>query len=115
MFARMPDRLLRRATTVHADATHRQHDVRISGGHVVAVGDLDPEPGEEVVDLDGYLLLPAAVEPHAHLDKAFLAEHIDNPTGDLIGAIEAMRENRHLMAVSKRTQPRAWRRSRVHA
>ena len=38
----------------------------------------------------GYVLLPAFAEPHAHLDKAFLAERVDNPTGDLMGAIDAM-------------------------
>jgi cytosine deaminase len=38
----------------------------------------------------GYLVLPAFAEPHAHLDKAFLAERVDNPTGDLMGAILAM-------------------------
>ncbi|MEP7047936.1 MAG: amidohydrolase family protein [Ilumatobacteraceae bacterium] len=38
----------------------------------------------------GYVLLPAFAEPHAHLDKAFLAERVDNPTGDLLGAILAM-------------------------
>ena len=34
--------------------------------------------------------LPSLAEPHAHLDKAFLAETVPNPSGDLIGAIEAM-------------------------
>ncbi len=43
---------------------------------------------------DGYLVLPAFAEPHAHLDKAFLAERVDNPTGDLMGAIEAMERAR---------------------
>ncbi len=43
---------------------------------------------------DGYLLLPAFAEPHAHLDKAFLAERVDNPTGDLMGAILAMERAR---------------------
>jgi cytosine deaminase len=38
----------------------------------------------------GWLVLPALAEPHAHLDKAFLSERVVNPTGDLMGAIEAM-------------------------
>ena len=42
----------------------------------------------------GYLLLPAFAEPHAHLDKAFLAERVPNPTGDLMGAILAMERAR---------------------
>lgn len=42
------------------------------------------------IDLDGYLLLPALVEPHAHLDKALLGERVGNVTYDLAGAISAM-------------------------
>ena len=38
----------------------------------------------------GWLVLPAFAEPHAHLDKAFLAERCENVTGDLMGAIDAM-------------------------
>ena len=51
------------------------------------------EPGEvsQEVDLDGRLVLPALGEPHAHLDKAMLAERFPNPNGDLVGAIEVMR------------------------
>lgn len=60
---------------------------------------LAPQPEEIVVELDGYVLLPSLVEPHAHLDKAFLAERIPNPVGDLIGAINAMDANRHLLTV----------------
>ncbi|MFZ4810508.1 MAG: amidohydrolase family protein [Ilumatobacteraceae bacterium] len=41
--------------------------------------------------------LPAFAEPHAHLDKAFLAELIPNPTGDLMGAIQAMDAHQHLI------------------
>lgn len=41
------------------------------------------------IDLEGYLLLPAPVEPHAHLDKALTAELLPNLTGDLLGAIAA--------------------------
>ena len=46
----------------------------------------------EVTDVDAEetITLPAAVEPHAHLDKAFLADVVTNETGDLLGAIEAI-------------------------
>jgi cytosine deaminase len=87
MFARMPSTLLVRATLV---GSPDPADVRICDGLIADVGDLAPLPDDEVIDLEGRLLLPAAVEPHAHLDKAFLAETIENPTGDLHGAIEAM-------------------------
>jgi cytosine deaminase len=44
------------------------------------------------VDLSGYLLLPAAVEPHAHLDKAYLAERTGDVTGGLAAAVRAMEQ-----------------------
>jgi len=67
-------------------------DVRTQGGRigeVASAGDLEPEAGEEIHDLTGYLLLAAPAEPHAHLDKAFTADRVANPTGDLPGAIDA--------------------------
>ena len=48
-----------------------------------------PAAAQALAD-DGYLVLPAFAEPHAHLDKAFLAERVENVTGDLLGAIRAM-------------------------
>ena len=48
-----------------------------------------PSTGAGDIDLDGYLVLPAPVEPHAHLDKALTADRIPNPKGDLLGAIQA--------------------------
>ena len=92
----MPTTLLRQATIVHADVTSDDHgagpaDVLIVDGVIAAVGTVPAErPADEVVDLSGQLLLPAAVEPHAHLDKAYLAERVENRTGDLLGAIDAM-------------------------
>ncbi len=63
---------------------------------------------------DGYLLLPAFAEPHAHLDKAFLAERVDNPTGDLMGAIEAMDRARDSITLTD-TIERAERAARLMA
>jgi len=81
-------------------ADGRTADVRICLETIDAVADsLVPTAGEDVVDLEGRLLLPALAEPHAHLDKAFLAERFENPTGDLLGAVTAMEANRHLITV----------------
>jgi cytosine deaminase len=44
-------------------------------------------------------LTTSLAEPHAHLDKAFLSERVPNPAGDLMGAINAMEANRHLMTI----------------
>ena len=43
----------------------------------------------EVHDLKGWLLVPAMAEPHAHLDKALTADIVPNPSGELMGAINA--------------------------
>ena len=47
------------------------------------------EPGDEVVDLTGYVLLPGLAEPHAHLEKAFTAGRTAAGSGDLAAAIAA--------------------------
>lgn len=56
----------------------------------------------------GYIGLPAAVEPHAHLDKAFLADVVTNPTGDLLGAIEAMTRARHRLGFDETVARGEW-------
>jgi cytosine deaminase len=110
----MSSTLLRQATIVHGAVTDESSDVRIVDGHVAEVGPDLAAGDAEVIDLAGWVLLPAAVEPHAHLDKAFLAERIENPTGDLMGAITAMRANRHLLDVDE-TIERAERAARMMA
>ena len=82
----MADLLLRRATLLDGTVA----DLRLRAGRVDAIGELAAEAGDETRDLNGYLLSPAPVEPHAHLDKAFLAERVTNRTGDLLGAVDAM-------------------------
>ena len=110
----MPSTLLQQATIVHGAVIGRPQDVRVVDGVIAEVG-ADLDAGESSrVDLAGWLLLPAAVEPHAHLDKAFLAERIHNPTGDLMGAINAMKDNRHLLDVGE-TIERAERAARLMA
>lgn len=64
-------------------------DLRLQDGIIRDVGPgISAVVGDEVHDLEGYLLVPAPAEPHAHLDKALTADLIANPTGDLLGAIE---------------------------
>jgi cytosine deaminase len=74
--------------------------VRVEGDTVTAVAaDIRATEGEEVFDGRGGFLTESLVETHAHLDKAYLAELVPNPTGDLMGAITSMIANRHLMTV----------------
>jgi len=82
--------LLRNATL----ADGRRVDVVLDGSVVAAVADAGtPASGvagpEAVLDLDGYLLLTAPAEPHAHLDKALSFDLVRPPLGDLPSAIEA--------------------------
>lgn len=75
-------------------ADGRRVDLRCDATAVTEVAPartLAPGDGEDVVDVDGALVLPAAAEPHAHLDKALTADAIPNPVGDLLGAIEGWR------------------------
>ena len=72
-------------------ADGRTVDVHIKDGHIAKVENaaVNHPEAAEVEDLGGWLLLPAMVEPHAHLDKALTAEDVPNPKGDLRGAIDA--------------------------
>lgn len=52
-----------------------------------------------VVDLESRLVVPLFVEPHAHLDKAYLSERIENQAGDLTGAIDALQRHRSSLTI----------------
>jgi len=66
-------------------------DLAVADGRITAVTPAGTSPvGDTPVDdLGNWLVVPALVEPHAHLDKALTAEIVPNPKGDLLGAIEA--------------------------
>jgi cytosine/creatinine deaminase len=67
-------------------------DVRLDDGCVVevaAAGSLTVTDPAGTLDLDGWLLLSAAAEPHAHLDKALSFDLIQPPLGDLNSAVAA--------------------------
>ena len=88
-------------TNCKLDGNPRLQSLRIVGELVSEIApNLARLVGEEVIDAGGLLLTSSLTEPHAHLDKAFLAERIDNPTGDLMGAINAMASSRDLITVS---------------
>jgi cytosine/creatinine deaminase len=81
-------------------------DIRLAGGRIEAIGSF--ADGE---DLEGYLLLPAPVEPHAHLDKAFSADLVPNPSGDLLGAVKGWLAHRPTMSekdITLRAEKALW-------
>ena len=65
-------------------------DVVCDGGRVTSIGGpgLDVVADDEI-DAEGFVLVAAAAEPHAHLDKVLTADSVANPAGDLYGAIMA--------------------------
>jgi cytosine deaminase len=71
-------------------------DIDVANGVIAAVNPSGSTTVEhQSYDLTGHVIVPSFVEPHAHLDKAFLADRVNNPEGDLLGAIrglEAVRE-----------------------
>ena len=88
--------LLHGATLAGGD----QADVRLAGGVITDIAaSLIAREAEAVLDLRGYLLLPAPAEPHAHLDKALTADRVENPAHDLPGAIAAWTAFRATLSV----------------
>ena len=71
-------------------------DLRIEGGRfaeVLPAGAL--QAGETPrVDLAGRIALPTFVDAHTHLDKAHIWRRAPNPTGDFIGALDAVAADR---------------------
>lgn len=66
-------------------------DIDIDGDVIASISSAGAStPLGEVHNLPGHVILPGFVEPHAHLDKAFLADRIENPAGDLLGAINGL-------------------------
>ena len=63
---------------------------RVENGKFAAIGpDLTPNPGEEVVDLQGKLVLPPFIESHVHLDTCLTAgDPVWNMSGTLFEGIE---------------------------
>jgi cytosine/creatinine deaminase len=106
-FAAPTDLVLSRATT----ASGERVDVLLRGGRVATVTPAGARAFDTAIahlDLDGFVLLAAPAEPHAHLDKALTWESLATGHVDLPGAIDAWsRASRHLDLVE--TQDRALR------
>jgi cytosine/creatinine deaminase len=93
-----PERtVIRNALTIAGDHV----DVVIDAGIITAVVPAGAAltAGTTVHDIGGMLLVPAATEPHAHLDKAYTADRVLNPKGDLMGAVLAWRAHHPTVTV----------------
>ncbi|MDP4928670.1 MAG: amidohydrolase family protein [Ilumatobacteraceae bacterium] len=71
-------------------------DIAVQNGLIAWIGSPSqcPVPCGSTIDFSGFIVSSPFVEPHAHLDKAFLADRISNPAGDLMGAIKGLEEVR---------------------
>jgi cytosine/creatinine deaminase len=68
-------------------------DLVLDSGLVTAVAPAGSVAAVDALDADGWRLIPAPCEPHAHLDKALTAERIRPGAGlDLRGAVESWKE-----------------------
>lgn len=67
-------------------------DVATDNGLIAWIGPTGqcPLTTSKNISLSGHVVTNSFVEPHAHLDKAFLADRISNPSGDLMGAIRGL-------------------------
>ena len=64
-------------------------DIRIKDGVFEQIGKLEATPEEEVLDLNGKLLLPPFIESHVHLDTCLTAgDPAWNMSGTLFEGIE---------------------------
>lgn len=95
-----PDDLVLRSATIATGGPLAQRDLLIRDGRVASISEsMEIDCGEATwLDLDGFLLLGAPAEPHAHLDKAYCADLAVNQSGDLGGAIEAWLRYREAMS-----------------
>ena len=79
----------RLSSVQHSD--HGLVDIDIEGNLISAITPAgSTEANVDTYELHGHIALPGFVEPHAHLDKAFLADRVHNPDGDLLGAINGL-------------------------
>jgi dihydroorotase len=74
----MPELVVKGGLVVSPEGRHRA-DLAISGGRVVAVGDL--EVAGTAIDASGLLVLPGMVDTHVHLMDPGPTEREDFPTG----------------------------------
>lgn len=74
-------------------------DVLVRGGRIAAVGHADAEADADVIDGGGRLLCPSFIDPHTHLDKAFL--ETPREAEGLMDAVALMQEYQRSLPLSQ--------------
>jgi imidazolonepropionase-like amidohydrolase len=85
--------MLLRDARLLSGADDHERDLRIDGGRIDAVGDLDPRADERVVELAGKTLLPGLVDAHVHFSLS--GETSVEPIVDMSDAELALVEARN--------------------
>ena len=107
----------RRTLIVHAKvldgtgAGPRQANVRIAGDRIVAVGDLQPESADSVVDAGGLVLAPGFIDTHSHADRQIF-DHRDALAAVSQGITTIVVGQDGGSAIRCRRSLRAWNRHR---
>ena len=74
---------------IYIENEKKLQDIRIREGVFKEIGSLEDEPGEEIADFDGKLMLPPFIESHVHLDTCLTAgDPVWNMSGTLFEGIE---------------------------
>lgn len=81
------------------DTTGERVDVGIKDGVITAVSPTPLPSAAKEIDAEGYMISPAFVEPHFHLENALLWEGVRNHSGTLREAIEVYGKIKHDMPI----------------
>ena len=82
-----------------SDQTGDPIEVGIQDGVIVAVAPSGVPSGTKEIDANGRLISPALIEPHFHLENAYLWHGIVNQSGTLHEAIEIYAQVKHNLTV----------------
>ncbi len=55
-------------------APRKKADLAFRGERIVAVGDIEPKPGDKVIDVTGLVVAPGFIDLHNHSDNPIVAE-----------------------------------------
>lgn len=61
--------------------------ISIKDGKITKIEDVIEEEAKEVIDAKGKVIIPGLIESHIHLDKALIADRLENKSGTLLEAI----------------------------
>jgi dihydropyrimidinase len=82
-----PSLIIRGGRIVNADGI-RGADVRVEGEHIVQVAaSITPPSGARVLDARGKLVMPGGIDPHTHLQPAFVDDLTSGSRAALAGGI----------------------------